>query len=67
MLRIRVTFTVNGVLGSLTHELLITGEIDNDVIKQRLNDELVEMLTSDLQPITVKDIILVVPFPQFSP
>jgi hypothetical protein len=66
MIRVRVTFTVSGMIGSITHEVLVP-EVDNDIIRQKLNEDMFEMLTPSLEPMIVNGILLVAAFPQFSP
>ena len=65
MLRIRVTFSVTEHLGTVTHELLVN-EVDEQTIKARLNEEMMELRTLDNKQLRVKDILLIVDLPDFS-
>lgn len=68
MKRLRVTFNTIPTLGhSLTHEILVPDNIqlEDDFIKGRINEDLLECLTPDLKPLKVDHIILIVDLVNF--
>ncbi len=65
MIRVRVTFSVIGMTGNITHEILVTST-DKPTIRQTLDDDISCLMGSNNEPMKVKEIKKVVELTKYS-